>query len=163
MPHYDRLNFTNCVITAVSCEYNVEAITLGGEPVFCRMTVKGFYNEKHTFVRVIDFNAEQQADMKECFVKLSERCTIKAASDAAFVERKKSFREKLASLINEHNLEGGSDTPDFILAQFLANSLANFEAVTKRRDAWHGFVTFASNKTGVSEAEDQVDTETQRG
>lgn len=51
-------------------------------------------------------------------------------------------REPLSSeierLINEHNRENVSDTPDFILAQFLMQSLEAFEAATNWRTKWYG-------------------------
>lgn len=47
-------------------------------------------------------------------------------------ERSKLARE-LAALINRHSLEGGSNTPDFVLAEFLLGVLGNFNtAVTAR-------------------------------
>jgi len=50
----------------------------------------------------------------------------------------KSFREKLETLINEHSMEAGSNTPDFILAEFLADSLRAFDKATTARALWYG-------------------------
>ncbi len=47
-----------------------------------------------------------------------------------------TFRKKLAALINEYSLEGGSDTPDFILAGYLMACLSAFDAATIRRAAF---------------------------
>jgi hypothetical protein len=41
--------------------------------------------------------------------------------------RKDEFEKELASLINRHSLENGSDTPDFILARFLRQALDAFD------------------------------------
>ncbi len=59
-----------------------------------------------------------------------------------FVEIEKimdtDFRKDLASLINLHSLENLSNTPDFILADHLINSLKAFCQSVNRRQAWHG-------------------------
>lgn len=47
------------------------------------------------------------------------------------------FRKELETLINRHSKENGSDTPDFILAQFLADSLDAFDKAVVRRTAWY--------------------------
>lgn len=47
-----------------------------------------------------------------------------------------SFEEELSALINKHSLEGGSDTPDFILASFLKNVLIDWNHAAKARDRW---------------------------
>lgn len=49
-----------------------------------------------------------------------------------------SFRDELRDLINKHSLENGSNTPDFILAQHLVDSLAAFDASVQRREEWCG-------------------------
>ncbi len=45
-----------------------------------------------------------------------------------------NFQNELTKLINKMSAERGSDTPDFILGQFLANSLAAFDQATNSRD-----------------------------
>lgn len=47
------------------------------------------------------------------------------------------FRKDLESLLNQHSKENESDTPDFVLAEFLIRSLAAFNAATKRRTTWY--------------------------
>lgn len=47
------------------------------------------------------------------------------------------FRKELESLLNRHSKENGSDTPDFVLADFLIRSLAAFDAATTRRSEWY--------------------------
>lgn len=49
-----------------------------------------------------------------------------------------SFREELQHLINKHSMENGSDTPDFILARFLADVLDTFDSAIDRRERWYG-------------------------
>lgn len=45
-----------------------------------------------------------------------------------------SFREELQTLINKHSLEGGSNTPDFLLADYLNDTLDIFDKLMIRRD-----------------------------
>lgn len=51
------------------------------------------------------------------------------------------FRRELETLINCHSKENGSDTPDFILAEFLTDSLAAFDKAVSRRSAWYAPAT----------------------
>ena len=48
------------------------------------------------------------------------------------------LRGKIMSAINETSAENGSDTPDFILAQYLVDCLRAFDGAVKRRDNWYG-------------------------
>jgi hypothetical protein len=49
-----------------------------------------------------------------------------------------SFRQELESLINSHNQESGSDTPDWILAEYLVDCLYSFDNAVSRRERWYG-------------------------
>ncbi len=46
------------------------------------------------------------------------------------------FQTDLAALINRHQREGNSDTPDFILAEYLSGALHAFEHATRSREQW---------------------------
>ena len=48
------------------------------------------------------------------------------------------FKKELESLINKYSLENGSDTPDFILAEYLENCLLNFDCAVRLRNKWYG-------------------------
>ena len=48
------------------------------------------------------------------------------------------FRKELEELINRHSLESASDTPDFILAQYLDDCLLAFDLAVRRREQWYG-------------------------
>lgn len=61
-------------------------------------------------------------------------------------ETVEEFRNDLRKLINHHSKENGSDTPDFILADYLVACLAGFDAATKARDAWYGGRTLDEGK-----------------
>ena len=44
----------------------------------------------------------------------------------------------LARMLNQHSVENGSNTPDFILARYMLASLNAFEAAVAERDMWYG-------------------------
>ena len=44
------------------------------------------------------------------------------------------FKKKLADLINEYSLEGDSDTPDWILADYLCSCLIGYNTATRMRN-----------------------------
>ncbi len=48
-----------------------------------------------------------------------------------------TFRKELECLINQHSMENGSDTPDFILAEYLTGCLSSFDKAVKRRQDWY--------------------------
>ena len=49
-----------------------------------------------------------------------------------------NFEEKLKELLNEHSMENDSNTPDFILAQFLTACLDAFDRAVQQRETWYG-------------------------
>lgn len=56
------------------------------------------------------------------------------------VETKKGipiFRKELENLINRHCMENGSNTPDFILARYMAECLDAFDKAVKTRTEWY--------------------------
>lgn len=46
------------------------------------------------------------------------------------------FERELARLINKYSQEDGSDTPDFILAEYLSDCLKNWNKATAAREKW---------------------------
>lgn len=48
------------------------------------------------------------------------------------------FEKELEALINKHSLENESNTPDYILTQYLINCLAAFTQATQQRENWYG-------------------------
>lgn len=56
----------------------------------------------------------------------------------------KGFLQELTSLINRYSKENESDTPDFILSEYIRISLHAFTVATRDRDSWHGFKAWAS-------------------
>lgn len=48
------------------------------------------------------------------------------------------FRKDLAAIINRNSMESGSDTPDFLLAEYLSDCLQAFDRIVKAREKWYG-------------------------
>lgn len=48
------------------------------------------------------------------------------------------FQTELQAVLNRHSQEGHSNTPDFLLAQFITQCVEAFNTATKARDAWYG-------------------------
>jgi hypothetical protein len=46
--------------------------------------------------------------------------------------------QDLGSVLNRHSAENRSDTPDFILAQYMLDALAAFEKASRAREDWYG-------------------------
>jgi hypothetical protein len=53
-------------------------------------------------------------------------------------EKDNKFRKEIEEAINRNSMENRSNTPDFILAEYLQHCLAAFDLATKRRDTWYG-------------------------
>lgn len=49
-----------------------------------------------------------------------------------------TFMQELEQLINKHSQENGSNTPDFILANYLKNCLGAFNEAVESRELWYG-------------------------
>lgn len=54
------------------------------------------------------------------------------------MKSKENFTKELEQLINRYSMENGSNTPDFILAEFLVNALEAFDKSVNRRHQWYG-------------------------
>jgi len=47
------------------------------------------------------------------------------------------FKKELEELINRHSIENVSNTPDFILAQYIKASLGAFNTAVQQRETWY--------------------------
>lgn len=52
------------------------------------------------------------------------------------------FEQELRRIISRFSMENHSNTPDFILAEYLRGCLDAFNLATKRREHWYGRKTF---------------------
>ena len=48
------------------------------------------------------------------------------------------FRHELTGLLNRFSKENGSDTPDWVLADYLIGCLAAWNASVRERERWYG-------------------------
>ena len=53
-----------------------------------------------------------------------------------------AFEQEVRKLINRYSIENYSNTPDFILAEYLSLSLIAFNNATRQRERWYGRKTF---------------------
>lgn len=51
---------------------------------------------------------------------------------------KEEFKKELERLINCYSMENGSDTPDFILAEYLTDCLESYDDAVRSREKWYG-------------------------
>ena len=49
-----------------------------------------------------------------------------------------TLRKEIEQALNRVSAENGSNTPDFILADYLLGCLAVFDATVKAREKWYG-------------------------
>ena len=47
-----------------------------------------------------------------------------------------TFERELQSLLNNHSKENESNTPDFLLSEFLTGCLKAYNTALKKRDKW---------------------------
>jgi len=48
------------------------------------------------------------------------------------------FERELSAVLNRYSRENASNTPDFILAQYLIKCLEAFELTSRARETWYG-------------------------
>lgn len=65
-----------------------------------------------------------------------ELCRKKSTIAAKEVEDISAFKRDLAACINKHSAENGSDTPDFILAEYLYNCLQHYNTCVEEVNKW---------------------------
>lgn len=60
-------------------------------------------------------------------------------------KHEETFETQLRRLLNTWSREASSNTPDFVLCQFMARSLEAFDGAVNARDRWYGFKPFDAN------------------
>lgn len=65
-------------------------------------------------------------------------CTIDIAPNGEVLERAFTLTEKLAQLLNYHSMEQFSDTPDFILAEYMMDCLRAWNKGIEAREKHYG-------------------------
>lgn len=84
----------------------------------------------------------------ECFGQLARELELEASGvltpsetakpDSAPVKNGNAFRRELAALMNRYSLENGSDTPDYMLADYLIQCLRALDSTVNEREVWYG-------------------------
>jgi len=59
--------------------------------------------------------------------------------------KESKFHRDLTSLINKYSKENESNTPDFLLANYLVECLGTFNRVINSRESWYGRISGMSN------------------
>lgn len=54
------------------------------------------------------------------------------------MKNERKFETDLMMLINKHNIENGSATPDHILATYIVNMIKVFNSTMLDRQVWYG-------------------------
>ncbi len=57
------------------------------------------------------------------------------------------FEKQLEELINKHSKENDSNTPDWILADYISKCLKAFNETVNAREKWHGRTATESSTT----------------
>ena len=68
---------------------------------------------------------------RSCSALLSDSLPLPSST---FNAKPGTFPHELMQLINKHSIENGSNTPDFILAEYLKQCLEAFDMCVRRRD-----------------------------
>lgn len=48
------------------------------------------------------------------------------------------FEQELRELINRHSMENGSNTPDFLLKEYIVQCLMVWDNIVRKRDEYYG-------------------------
>lgn len=51
--------------------------------------------------------------------------------------KQSKFRKDIEQVINKNSIENNSNTPDFILSEYLTDCLEAFDKATTRREEWY--------------------------
>ena len=56
----------------------------------------------------------------------------------AGIDHRAAFRKDLTALLNRYSKENDSNTPDYILADYVLNCMSAYNLSVQRRDIWNG-------------------------
>jgi len=59
------------------------------------------------------------------------------------------FKKGLENLLNIHSMELGSNTPNFIMAEFLIKCLKAFNTAVRQRETWYGVIRPKAHIPGI--------------
>lgn len=93
---------------------------------------------------LVKLTTESQTDkepdvvLQQCVALANDMYKDATSLPADQVSERPGFEKELEGLINRYSMEAGSNTPDYILVDYLKNSLENFHRATRLRDNWYG-------------------------
>lgn len=96
---------------------------------------------------------EEIEKSKEWILRTWDRLERKMDKD----DRMTDFERELKGLINKYSKENGSNTSDWILAEFLSQVLDSFDYAVNKRDRWYGVALYPGWST-VPEGTPEVTT-----
>jgi len=64
------------------------------------------------------------------------------------------FQKELKGLINSYSIENGSDTPDYILAEYMNDCLLAYQKTVKARDKWFSVDMWSENKRSADHVQE---------
>ena len=65
-------------------------------------------------------------------------------------QERRGLESELCSVLNRYSTENASNTPDFILAQFLLGCLAAWNIGVQQRETWYGRDARPSHIEGIT-------------
>lgn len=68
------------------------------------------------------------------------------------------LRSELEQVLNKYNAEDNSNTPDFILAEYLLGCLCSFDNAVLERDKWYGVSHAPGSCSTVKDKKDKAST-----
>lgn len=115
----------------------------------CNRLVYGFerfYSDsvsiKLTPLNIWNIIVGDEDELKKCLFDLKSQYTnvptLLPKCTLCFDKKEESFRKELTTLINRYSKENGSDTPDFMLADYLLGCLLVYDETVNRREKWYG-------------------------
>jgi len=97
---------------------------------------------KLTPLNVWNINVGDKDELKKCFFDLVSHYTnvptLLPKCTLCFDKKEKTFHKELKTLINRYSKENGSDTPDFMLADYLLGCLSVYDETVNKREKWYG-------------------------
>ncbi len=68
-------------------------------------------------------------------------------------KNEREFKQELIRIINIFGIEKHSDTPDFLIADYLFDCMISYGIATRKRDDWHQFTPFESRINVIEESD----------
>lgn len=118
---------------------NKEIIDLN---LMCKMmsfTIRSCYSTSNCCVQSLytSFNSNDINNIKDFNNKLMNKIIEEESDNLEVPKIEKTFIEELRCLINQYSKENGSNTPDFILSEYLNECLELFNKTINKREDWY--------------------------